>query len=255
MAKVKVQDLVAGTRRKLGSRTDIDNDIPLWIRDALYEITESYDFAELQTTGPLVQFTIGLCRYPATFFTNDNEVATRIGTWFRFNQGVPTSIQDTSINGMLLKFRTKPVVEQMAKSLAPPSKYSRINDSTLIVGPTPDQAYYTFQNYQKEHPFPEDTVDNNNYLGSLLNSPVKIPKSWKLIVEFWAARLGALEKRMLDVAQNYHEVLFGDPNFQKTGDITKGTPGLIFRRVSQYERDASQNERALQPVVMNSCPH
>lgn len=255
MAKVKVQDLIAGTKRKLGNRTDIDNDIPLWIRDAVYEITESYDFSELQTTGPLVQLSQGVCRYQANLFTNNNERATRIGTWFRFNAGVPTSIQDTSLNGMMLKFRTKPVVEQMAKTLAPPSKYSRINDTTLIVGPTPDQTYYTFQNYQKEHPFPEDTVENNNYLGSLLNSTIFVPKSWKLIVEFWAARLGALEKRMLDVAQNYHEVLFGDPNFQKTNDLSKGTPGLIFHRVSQFERDASQNERALQPVVVNSCAH
>lgn len=252
---MEVQDLVAGVTRKLGNRTDIVNDIPLWIRDAILEITESYDFTELQTTGPLVQFTQNVCRYPSALFTNNNERATRIGSWFRFNQGTPTSIQDTSLNGMILKFRTKPVVEQMAKSKAPPSKYTRINDTTLLVGPSPDQAYYSFQNYQKEHPFPEDTSNNNNFLGSLLNSPLFVPRSWKLIVEFWAARLGALEKRMLDVAQNYHEVLFGDPNFQKTSDLSKGTPGLIFHRVSQYERDVSQAERALQPIVVNSCQH
>jgi len=252
---VKVQDLIAGVTRKLGSRTDTDAIAPLWIRDAVFEITESYDFAELQTTGPLVKFTIGQCRYPSKSFTNNNENATRIDSWFRFNTGTPTNIQDISLNGMLLKFRTKAVVEQMAKNIAPPSKYARLDDTTLIVGPSPDQAYYSFQNYQKEHPFPEDTIDNNAYLGSLLDSTIYIPRSWKLIVEFWAARLGALEKRMLDVAQNYHEVLFGDPNFQKTSDLSKGTPGLIFHRVSQFERDASQNERALQPIVINSCAH
>lgn len=252
---MKVQDLIAGVTRKLGSRTDTDAIAPLWIRDAVFEITESYDFAELQTTGPLVKFTIGQCRYPSKSFTNNNENATRIDSWFRFNTGTPTNIQDISLNGMLLKFRTKAVVEQMAKNIAPPSKYARLDDTTLIVGPSPDQAYYSFQNYQKEHPFPEDTIDNNAYLGSLLDSTIYIPRSWKLIVEFWAARLGALEKRMLDVAQNYHEVLFGDPNFQKTSDLSKGTPGLIFHRVSQFERDASQNERALQPIVINSCAH
>lgn len=252
---MKVQDLIAGVKRKLGSRTDIDDDIPLWIRDAVLEVTESYDFSELQTTGPLVQFSVGVCRYSTTFFTNNNEKATRIGSWFRFNQGTPTSIQDTSLNGTMIKFRTKPVVEQLAKTIAPPSKYSRINDTTLIVGPSPDQGYYSFQNYQKEHPFPEATEENNNYLGSLLGSDIYMPKSWKLIVEFWAARLGALEKRMFDVATGYHEVLFGDPNFQKTSDLSKGTPGLIFHRVSQYERDAAQNERALQPIVVNSCAH
>lgn len=252
---MEVQDLIAGVTRKLGNRTDTDAVAPLWIRDAVLEITESYDFSELQTTGPLVPFVRNQCRYASTYFTNSNERATRIGSWFRFNQGTPTSIQDTTLNGMMLKFRTKPVVEQMAKNTGATSKYARISDTLLIVGPSPDQAYYSFQNYQKEHPFPEDTVDNNAVTGSLLNTTLFIPKSWKLIVEFWASRLGALEKRMLDVAAGYHEVLFGDPNFQKTGDLSKGTPGLIFHRVSQFERDASQNERALQPVVVNSSAH
>lgn len=252
---MEVQDLIAGVRRKLGARTDIENDMPLWIRDAIFEITESYDFSELQTTGPLVKFSTGVCRYPVTLFTNNNERATRVTSWFRFNQGTPTSIQDVSLNGMVLKFRTIPVVEQMSKTIAPPSKWARINDSTLIIGPSPDQAYFSFQNYQKEHPFPEDTVDNNTFLNSLLNTTVFIPRSWKLIIEFWAARLGALEKRMLDVADSYYQVLFGDPTFRQSNDPSKGTPGLIFHRMSQYERDASQSERALQPIVINSCSH
>lgn len=252
---MQVQDLIAGVTRKLGARTDIANDIPLWIRDAVLELTMSYDFAELQTTGPLVQFTQGVCRYSTAYFTNDGEIPTRVTSWFRFNSGVPTSIQDTALNGMMLKFRTLPVVEQMSKTIAPPSKYSRINKNTWIVGPSPDQSYYSFQNYQFKHPFPAATKDNDAYLGSLLSTEILMPDDWKIIVEFWAAQLGALEKRMLDVAQNYHQVLFGDPNFQKTNDLSKGTPGLIFHRVSQFERDASQNERALQPVVVNSCSH
>lgn len=252
---MQVQDLIAGVVRKLGQRTDITNDVPLWIRDAMLEITESYDFSELQTTGPLVQFTQGVCRYSPRFFTNNNEKATRISSWFRFNQGVPTSIQDISLNGMMLKFRTKVVVEQQAKVQAPPANWARISNSIVIVGPTPDQGYYSFQNYQKEHPFPQDTQENNNYLAALLGNDLFIPRSWKLVVEFWAARLGALEKRMLDVADNYYQVLFGDPTFRSSGDPSKGTPGLIFHRVSQFERDAGQNERALQPIVMNSCQH
>lgn len=252
---MELQDFVTGVRRKLGNRTDVDSDIPLWIRDAVFELTMSYDFSDLQTTGPLVQFTQGVCRYAPTYFTNNGEIPTRIKSWFRFNQGTPTSIQDTSLQGMMLKFRTLPVVEQMSKSPAPPSKYSRVNKNTLIVGPSPDQAYYSFQNYQIKHPFPNATKDNDAFLGSLLGTEILMPDDWKIIVEFWAARLGALEKRMLDVATTYYQVLFGDPNFQKTSDPSKGTPGLIFSRQSQYERDASQNERALQPIVMNSCAH
>lgn len=250
---MKVQDLVQGVQRKLGNRTDIVPNIPFWIRDAVFELTESYDFPELQTTGPLVQFIIKQSRYNQTFFTNNNERATRLALWFVFNKGVPTSVDDTVLNGRNIKFRTKPVVTQQAKTLTLPSCWTRINDTTVLVGPCPDQTYSTYWEYQKEHPFPEDTVDDNNFTATLLAAPLYITRSWKLILEFWAARLGALENRMMDVADSYYNVLFGDPAFRKSGDPSKGTPGLIFRRESQFERDASQNERALQPLVMPSC--
>jgi len=35
---VKVQDLIAGVTRKLGSRTDTDAIAPLWIRDAVLRL-------------------------------------------------------------------------------------------------------------------------------------------------------------------------------------------------------------------------
>lgn len=250
---MKVQDLVQGVTRKLGNRTDIAPNIPFWIRDAVLELTESYDFPELQTTGPLVQFVPKQSRYNQTFFTNNNERATRLALWFVFNQGTPTGIDDTVLNGRVIKFRTKPVVTQQAKTPTLPSSWTRINSNVVLVGPCPDQGYFTYWEYQKEHPFPEDTIENNNATSSLLTADIFITKSWKLIIEFWAARVGALENRMMDVAQAYYDVLFGDQAFRKSGDPSKGTPGLIFRRESQFERDSGQNERALQPLVIRSC--
>lgn len=249
-----VADLIPGVTRKLGNRTDIANDCPLWIRDAVLELTMSYSFSDLQTTGPVVNFVIGQSEYAATFFTNNNEKASRITSWYRYNQGTATTTNNTTLQGTWIKFRTLPVVEQMAKVLAPPTKWSRINKNTLLVGAVPDQAYATFQRYQKQHPFPKDTIENNNFLASLLQQEIYMPDDWKIIVEFWAARVGALEKRMLDYAQSYYQVLYGDPEFQKSGG-TKGAPGLIFERQSQFERDSAQNERAFQPVVMQSSAH
>lgn len=250
---MQVQDLVQGVVRKLGNRTDVSQDAPLWIRDGILELTQSYDFSELQTTGPLVQFTTGVSRYGASFFTNSNEKPTRIGMWFVFNAGTPTSVDDTTLNGRIIKFRTKPVVTQQSKVKSPPSLWTRINSKTLLVGPCPDQGYFTYQEYQKEHPFPEDTVENNTFLGTLLKAELYIPKDWKIIAEFWSARLGALEKRMFDVANAYYDVLFGNAEFRKSNDPLKGIPGLIFQRQSQFERDAGQNERSFQPLVMESC--
>lgn len=249
----KVQDFVLGVQRKLGNRQDIVPFIPLWIRDAVYELTESYDFPELQETGNLVQFTPGTCRYKNRFFTLGNVRPTRLASWFVFNQGTPTGIDDTVLNGRNIKFRTKPVVTQQSKVLTIPSCWTRINHDTVLVGPNPDQGYFTYWEYQKEHPFPDDTVTDNANLNSLLSADVYITRSWKIILEFWAARVGALENRMMDVAQSYYQVLFGDEAFRKSGDPSKGTPGLIFHRESQFERDSGQNERALQPLVMPSC--
>lgn len=236
-----------GVRRKLGGRTDADTNSPLWIKDSIRELTESYPFEELKVNGPIINFQIGIPEYSITTFTNNNEKPTIINSWFvSSTTTLSTTISSNNSNtGRYLKYRTIPVLDIMIRTPGQPSKWTR-NGNNFLVGATPDQAYATQMRYQREHPFLCDEFDPI----ALQQQTILMPASWSIIIEFHAAMIGAYEYRMLDYAQTYHSVIFGDPDFQKTG---KGNPGLIFARTSNYVRDNSSNERQIQCVVMKSC--
>jgi hypothetical protein len=239
-------DLMSGVRAKLGGRADVDARSPIWIKDAILELTESYPFDQLQVTGPIVQFVIGISEYPITKFTNNNELPTIIDDWWCSST---TTIGATPDNlgqsGRYLKFRTKPIVDIMSKVRGQVSKWTK-NGSNFIVGNQPQQAFATYMRYQRQHPFNCSLFDT----ASLQQQTVLMPDSWSIIVEMTAAIIGAYELRMLDYATIYHQALYGDPDFQKTG---RGNPGLIFARTSNYNRDSGNNERQLQMVTLRTC--
>lgn len=233
---MKISDLMDGVKAKLGDRTDQTGRMPVWIKDAVLELTESYPFEELRVTGPSVAFQTGIAEYDITYFTNNNEVPTIINSWW---VSTTTTVGTT---GRVLKYRTLPVVEYMSKTTGQVSKWTK-NGRRFIVGNAPSQAYATFMRYQRTHPF-------MNTLAPTPDDTIYMPDSWSIIIEFHAAMIGAYELRMLDYASNYHSCLYGDPDFKKTG---RGNPGLIFSKTSQYDRDSSNNERAMQVVVLKSC--
>lgn len=244
---MQILDLMPGVKRKLGGNTDADSTSPLWIKDAIKELTETYPFEELKVNGPVVNFEVGKFEYPITFFTNNNEKPTIINSWFvSSTSSISNPVSANSSNtGRYLKYRTIPVLDVMVRTLGTPSKWTR-NGLTFMIGATPDQSYATQMRYQREHPF----LCNEFDAGALQQQTVLMPSSWSIILEFHAAMIGAYEKRMLDYAQMYHNTLFGDPDFQKTG---RGNPGLVFSRTSNFMRDSSNNERQVQMVVMRSC--
>lgn len=242
-----VKDLMPGVKRKLGGRVDSDSVSSLWIKDAVKELTESYPFEELKVNGPVVNFSPGISEYLITFFTNNNERPTIINSWFVSSTStISTVITGNSGNtGRYLKYRTIPVLDIMSKQLGPPSKWTR-NGTKFIVGSAPDQNYATQMRYQREHPFLCDEFDPV----ALQQQTIQMPTSWSIIIEFQAAMIGATENRMLDYRNDYHSILYGDPDYRKTG---RGNPGLIFGRTSNYDRDSSNNERQIQMVVMRQC--
>lgn len=241
-----ISDLIPGVIAKLGNREDAVARAPFWIKDAIIELTESYPFEELKVTGPSTAFTTNVFEYDIVDFTNNNEIPTIINSWFvSYTTTLPTPGSTTSTTGRYLKFRTLPVVDVMSKIAGVPSKWSR-NGNKFIVGQAPNAAYATQMRYQRRHPFLCSLFD----AAALQTQTVRMPDSWSIIIEFEAAMLGAYEYRMLDYAQMYHNTLYGDPDFQKTG---RGNPGLIFARTSTYDRDSSMNERQVQMVVMRAC--
>lgn len=234
-----IKDLMPGVRRKLGGRDDVDSVSPIWIRDSILELTESYPFNQLEVQGPVVQFQVGVASYFVRYFTNNNERPSIIYSWW------VSSTTTMGQTGRSIKYRTQPVLDYMSKIPGQVSKWTK-HGTDFIVGNQPDQAYATQMKYQREHPFLCDKWD----VSGLQNQTVHMPDSWSIIVEFHAAIIGAYELRMQDYATTYHQALYGDPDFKKTG---RGNPGLIMQRTSQYDRDSSQNERQIQMVVLKSC--
>lgn len=240
-----IKDLMPGVRRKLANRDDADTVSPIWIRDSIMELTESYPFNQLEVQGPVVNFTPLVCSYLVRAFTNNNERPTVIYSWYVSSTNSISNVVNSSVSGRILKYRTQPVVDLMSKINGTPSKWTK-HGTDFIVGACPDSNYATQMKYQREHPFLCDKWD----VSGLQNQTVHMPDSWSIIVEFHAAMIGAHELRMSDYATTYHQALYGDPDFKKTG---RGNPGLIMQRTSQYDRDSSQNERQIQMVVLKSC--
>jgi hypothetical protein len=241
---MQIKDLVPGVKRKLGNNDNADAFSPIWIRDSIMELTESYPFNELETIGPVLNFTPGVAKYLVRSTTNNNEKPTIIYSWY-VSSTTTISSSNNANTGRYLKYRTQPVVNLMSQNVGIPSKWTK-HGADFIIGNCPDQGYAFQLMYQREHPFLCDKFD----VVGLQNQDVHMPDSWAIIVEFHAAIIGAYELRMNDYAQVYHQALYGDPDFKKTG---RGNPGLIFQRTSQYDRDSSQNERQIQMVVMKSC--
>lgn len=226
---MKIKDLVQGVYHKLAKRQEVLTRAPFWIKDAIMELTESYTFEELRVTCEPVTFEIGVAEYNPSFFTGQNKLS-NIESWF-------VEISPTTGTGVMMKYRTPPVVELISKISGPPAKWTRFGN-LIVVAPKPDKAYSTFVRGQKFHPFNDsDDIGSND---------VFMPDSWREIVEYAAAERGAIELRLLDYAVSYHNIIFGDPQFVTSGG-TRGTPGLIFKRLSQQERDMGNNERQLQP--------
>lgn len=228
---MKVSDLVPGVIAKLANRTDLATKAPKWIKESVLELTASYPFEELRIKGPTsVPFVVGQCEYPIGTWTNSDDVFTEIVLWYIVLSG-------TTGPGYILKYRTPPVVEPMTQISGIPRYWTRVGNS-IVVGFNPDRPYTTWMRYQKEHPFSDQLTADD----------IKMPKDWQDIIEYAAAERGAINERMLDYATRYHQILFGDPEFELTSG-GKGRPGLIFRRLSQRERDMSNNERQIIPYV------
>lgn len=224
-----INDLVSSVVDKLAGRVDAAERAPKWIKRTIEELTESYPFIELEEIGDTKTFTIGTAVYNKTFFTKGAVKATM------FNElAVYIDYPNNSKTNPIF-FRELQVVSPMSKIAGLPCFWTQHGDD-LIFGLNPNNPYSVYARYQREHPFDS----------CLVNTTIKMPSSWEEIVEYGAAERGAIELRMLDYVTMYHAVLFGDPEFELSSGA-KGKPGLIFRRLSQHDRNSSNNAKQLPP--------
>jgi hypothetical protein len=226
-----VSDFIPGVISKMSNRTDIQPKCVKWIADAVKEITASYPFDELRITGDPFQLTINDAEYNKSLFINPSDDPTMICSFFIYFTG-------QSGPGFNLKFREIQTVEPMSKIPGIPIKWSR-HGRNIVFGFMPNAAYYVQMRYQRRHTFNADPT----------NDQVLVPEDWFEIIEYAAALRAAWDERMYDYCDRLKTLLYGDPEFQLRGVAGKGQPGLIHRRLSQFERDANNNERQL-PVVV-----
>jgi len=219
-----------GVWSKLNQRSDLVTlGIYQWLQDAILELSRDYRFPDLEKTGPNFTLTANLNNY-----TNDNliqvadagKVTNLIPNIFRFfNYPIGSTSQGAA--GSNLAWKTIDAIELMLNLPGIPTYFTRYQNKYWFA-PVQQSPLVVYMRYQIEHPFSAVPVAGDPFL---------LPNEWKEIAEYAAAYRGAINLRLLDYASQYHTILFGDPEFQRSSGAT-GMPGLIFRRITQMEGDS-----------------
>jgi hypothetical protein len=212
-----------------------------WLYRTVLELSKDYWFQGLQQTGPYVNLIQYQQQYDPSFFTQTEDAELDLNKIVSFFMYYAPGLLGSQLPGngnnpgVQLRYREIASAENTMAITSFPSYWSRWNGQ-IFISPNPQAGYLVFMRYQKQHPF-ADPLDGTQV--------ILLDDDWQDIIEYCAAYRAALSIRLLDVAQNIHQILYGDPIFQVSGG-TKGNPGLIFRRVSQYERDSVTATRSIQ---------
>jgi hypothetical protein len=228
---MKISSLVPKVRFMLGNRSDIDDQIAMWIADAVLNLSINFPFSELQVYGETVQFIPNQSNYPLDYFMNcEADDLAFIDTWWYWYSGISGA-------GAVLKFRAPAVVTPLIQiGAGNPQYWSRFGNQ-VMVAQSPAQAFSTFWLYQRKHPLP----DYAN-IPLLLDTSLKLPREWSQIIATVAAINGAADVEMTAKIPIWLKLLYGDPK-------TSGNPGFVKSLTSQYERDSARNERQISFVV------
>jgi hypothetical protein len=231
---MQVQDLYPGMKRLLMGRTLSNAFMATYAQKGILELSENYKFQGLQTTGPTVQFTAYQANYNPQVFMKaadaaQNNVVNKINSFFMYlNSTSPPVVGMNMTNaGYNLVFRTIDNLEVLINIPGVPIYWTRFNDQ-IWVASTPDSNYYVYARYQREHPFTSPVVADTDV--------IYMPNSWQDILEYQCAMRAAQELNLSTKVSEFNARLNGDKQFQQSGGI-EGSPGLIFQRTSQENRD------------------
>jgi hypothetical protein len=234
---------IGGVTSKLAMRTDLlARGGYEWLMDSCLELSRNFRFQWLERTGPLVWTEPGQSSYPLDQFLvpgEEGEVVNLIPSLFRYFlpfEPIPSTI---GVNpGSQLLWKTVDALELMFNTPGIPAYFTRFG-TTIRIAPVPWARFPMFLRYQVEHPFANPPSGQDPFL---------LDNDWREIAEYAAAERGAITLRMTDYATNYHQILFGDPEFERSSG-GRGNPGLIFRRISQIEGDSESQMRQIRPMV------
>lgn len=230
-----VSDMRQGVIDLLMGRTVPNAKIDEATRKTVMEYTQSYKFTELQETGPFVQFIPGLSNYVPNFFMSPGSALlklNKVDSFFLFTDPyvAPSSAAYTGNNaGYELVFKTIDRMEVLINTSGYPQNWTR-HDGYLWFGCNPDQSYYTYMRYRREHPFPNAGTVNAG------NDPLFMPDEWQETIEHGSAARLAGTYNLSSKESELIARLKGDEKFQRSGGI-EGTPGMIFGLTSDEQRD------------------
>ena len=238
-----INDLIAGITSKLRNRDDVTYKIPTYIKKAVLDLTQNYEFDELRRKGPVTNFIANKSEYARDFFTQPGDgYCTFIVSWFVY---FDTNVTPGQSTGFVLKYRQPRVVENMSVIPGIPTVYTQVgeqvNAGNIIVGYMPNTGYATYMRYQKQHPFPVLPENDEQTYKQAAQAKIYMPDDWSDILEYAAAEKACDDIGMLDVGTLYHQKIYGNPQ--------KRQPGLIAERMSQQQRQAGYNEGQMRLVV------
>ena len=212
------------------------------LRKAVLELTEDYKHPLLEATGPTVQFTAYTNSYVPNFFLQAGDAnldVSKVNSFFLYTNpfSPPSSINTETNTGYDLKFRSFDSIEVLLNISGLPMYWSR-NNNQILIASMPDNSYYTYVRYQKQHP------NTNTPGGFETDTPISMADSWQEILEYAVALRVAPFVNLSDKKEELHTTLYGDQKFQTSSGI-EGAPGLIFQRTSQRNRDQVTTQRRL----------
>jgi len=234
-----------GAWSKLAARMDlVERGVYGWATDAILELSRNFRFPALEKTGPLITLQKGVVSYSNDMLiqpADAGKVTNLIPSFVRYFNYVAGGSTNSSSN---LQWKTIDALELLFSTPGTPSYFTRYGDEYKIAQ-APDRNYTAFLRYQIEHPFTGSTAGAPNAVATDI---FYLPSDWKLIAEFAIAEQGAIALRMMDYAQQYHQTIFGDPEFERSSG-GRGNPGMIFRRISQMEGDSISMPKSLRATV------
>jgi hypothetical protein len=243
----QIQSLYPGIVAKFGGRGNFGpaaSSSALYVQpaqQAIQELTETYEFEELKVPSPIVAINQGVSTYPISAFIPTGQLTWDITDIFDWGFWLNPGSQVGPFR--IMKYRRVGTVDYYqfgTTAPAPPVYFSRFGspwgiagpNGNLVIGPIPDNTYFSFMRFKARHPFTPTVFD----------SPIYMPDSWQEIVEYATCLRLAIGEGAEKYIGIFKNILYGDP--KRPGDL-----GLLKAREAQMERDANHNERQISVVM------
>ena len=214
---------VPDVRFNLGGRTDINDNISKWLRDAYREIAMGYP---LETLEESVQ----------------NSTVAGIDTYdYPPNaRGLKSIVVLNGVNPVPLTKKNIQVVRRyQINTPGIPSIWAPFGPTTFMMRATPNGTYPLLLDYWKKPAIDADEADVD-----VINAcEAELPDDWFEILKQSATQKGHLDLQEADKAQAVRQILNGDPNNQK------GWPGMIKERLNRNASENSLSNYGMRPRI------